>query len=464
VIPLPLSKVDQAYLEEVNRVIEYAQKERGMQVWIMQSANRIGVSDCGSADPRFRTYWVNPECQKDMDPADANDFGKIMDHFEAFYKIVNNADGFCMIDSDPGGWPGSPLSDQAKIFNGARKLLNQYSTKGAQTKLIDWMWLGWGRHPTGEDSGKKAVDFMQDTIRNFKQSLAEPWELIAGISPYLESAKRESVLGKTTFLEYGAIEMEPAFPATNLGFEPVQKVFDKAAEYPGLEGIMGNNELMVLQFPRTFFFFKTAWDTSYKTRDERNVLLDLAEQLYPEQKALVADGFLALRENDPAKVDAALKGVSALVNAPRTTRPGSLSRFLFPDQLAVARSLERQLEIRAARQNFIKGMQSKPTEEEAKRLLETYFDRLLAWNHDTGWDKMIDITIWRTPIYEEGKDLTQAMTQLKKVLSQGKSYTTYTQFDDFLSSIAADLTKKYGRDSVMIGCVEPFKVSMIQGW
>ena len=464
VIPLPLSKEDQSYLEEVRRVIDYAQKQRGMQVWIMQSANRIGVSDCGSADPRYRTYWVNPECQKDMNPADPNEFANIMSHFEAFYKVVNNADGFCMIDSDPGGWPGSPLSDQAKIFNGARKLLNEYSIKGEQTKLIDWMWLGWGRHPTGSESGKNAIVFMQDTIRNFKDNLAEPWELIAGISSYLESAQKESALKRTTFLQYGAIEMEPAFPATNLGFEPVQKVFDIAAGYPQLKGIMGNNELMVLQLPRTFFFFRTAWDTAYKTRDEREVLLELGEQLYPGHKELVADAFLALRQDDPDKVASALKGISELVNLSTSARAGALSRFLFPDQLAVARNLVQQLQIRSARQAFIKGMQGKPSLEESKQLVTTYFDRLLAWNQDTGWDKMIDITIWRTPIYDEGKDLSQAMSQLKKVLSQGKSYTTYTQIDDFLSDIAAGLTKKYGRDSVMIGCVEPFKVSMIQGW
>src|SRR3954453_6677320 len=100
-IPLPLSKADEDYLQEVRRVVEYAQNQRGMEVWIMQSANRIAVSDCGVQDPRFRTYWVMGECQKDMNPADQQDYNRILEHFEAFYKNVNNADGYCMIDSDP---------------------------------------------------------------------------------------------------------------------------------------------------------------------------------------------------------------------------------------------------------------------------------------------------------------------------------------------------------------------------
>ena len=76
---------------------------------------------------------------------------------------------------------------------------------------------------------------------------------------------------------------------------------------------------------------------------------------------------------------------------------------------------------------------------------------------------MIDITIWRTPIYEEGKDLTEAVTQLKKVLAQGKPYTSYAQIDNFFDGISKKLLQKYGRDSVMIGCIEPFKLAMIQG-
>ena len=292
ILPVPLSTQDQAYLQEVRRVVDYAQNQRGMQVWIMQSANRIGISDCGTPDPRFRAYWVN-DCQKDMNPADSTQFDRIMQSFEALYKIVDNADAFVMIDSDPGGWPQSPLSDQAKIFQGARKLLDQYSLQRDKTVLADWMHVGWGRHKffTSTDSVVAAYDwtdknpdesdvaFMEKTVRNFQQNLPEPWALLAGQSPYLPVVQKENVLGKTVYLPYGAIESEPAFPATNLGQEPVRKVFDRAKEFPGLQGVMGNNQLMLLQFPRTYYFFATAWDSSYESRSERDVLVDLGAEL-----------------------------------------------------------------------------------------------------------------------------------------------------------------------------------------
>ena len=30
--------------------------------------------------------------------------------------------------------------------------------------------------------------------------------------------------------------------------------------------MMGNNQLMLLQFPRTYYFFATAWDKDYESR------------------------------------------------------------------------------------------------------------------------------------------------------------------------------------------------------
>jgi hypothetical protein len=464
IIPVPMSADDEAYLQEVKRVVDYAQNQRGMEVWIMQSANRIGTSDCGIHDPRFRTYWVMGECQKDMNPADPEQFANILKSFEALYKSVNNADAFCFIDSDPGGWPHSPLSDQTKIFNAARKLLDRYSAKGPKTKLVDWMWLGWGRvfDPTEKNREENSVAFMTDTIRNFKGNLPEPWELISGNAAFLKSSQKESVLNKTTYLQYGAIEMEPAFPATNLGQESIHEVFDKAAKYPELRGVMGNNELMQLQFPRTFYFFNTAWNHEYEKRPEPEVLQELAGQLYPDHEQLIAESFLGLREDDPEKINAKLARLEKLIHEGIAGRPGPIGRFLFPDQLVVARNLQFQLEIRSARQSFLRALEGKPSVDECAKLVENYFDKLLAWNQETGWDKMIDITIWRTPIYEEGKDLREAMNQLKETLAQGRPYTSYAQLDDFFSPISKRLLQKYGRDSVMIGCIEPFKLAMIQ--
>jgi hypothetical protein len=464
IMPVPLSAEDEAYLQEVRRVVDYAQNQRGMEVWIMQSANRIGISQCDVPNPRFRTYWVLGRCQMDMNPADAAQFARILKSFEGLYKTVNNADAYCIIDSDPGGWPHSPLSDQTKIFNAARALLDRYSVKGEKTRLVDWMWLGWGRvfDPTEENPEQKSVAFMADTIRNFKSNLAEPWELIAGATTFLKSSQQESVLNKTVYLPYGAIEEEPSFPATNLSLQPVREVLDVADAYPSLKGIMGNNELMLLQFPRTYYFLASLWDRQYKTKPEKDMLLDLSRMISPEHAELITEAFLALCETDPHKIAATLARVDNLVNQKDAGQPGAIGRHLFPDKLVTLRSLQAQLGIRAARQSLLKSLRGKPSPQECEMLIQDYFDKLLAWNKETGWDKMLDIGIWTSPIYDQDKKLTEAMSRLKLVLGKGAPYTSYAEIDAFFDRIANNLLSQYGQNSVMIGCVEPFKLAVIQ--
>lgn len=470
---VPLSSADKAYLEEFRRITDYAHEKRGMEVWIMQAANRVAITDCNVADPMLRPHWING-CQKDMDPADPQQFANIEKSFEALYQTVNNADGFCLIDSDPGGWPHSPISDQVKIFRAARKLLDRYNVLAEKTKLVDWMWIGWGRHKfftskdrlvtgfdwTDKNPDESDVAFMRETIRNFKNDLPEPWEMIAGMPPYLESSKQESVLDKTIFLPYGAIEMEPAFPATNMGFEPVREVLDKGSMYPQLRGWMGNNELMLLQFPRSFYFLNSLWDGEFKNRPEREVVLEISRHLYPEYKEVIADSFLGLHEKDPETISSTLSRLEKPLNS--TAQPGAVGRFVFPDSLMVAKNLKMQLEIRMARQRLLKALEGKPDANECARLVEDYFDKLLAWNKETGWDKTIDIAIWTTPIYESGKDLTEALSRLKEILGQGAPYTNYGQIDAFFDPISKSLLKKYGQNSVMIGCIDPFKLAVIQ--
>jgi hypothetical protein len=277
----------------------------------------------------------------------------------------------------------------------------------------------------------------------------------------LDPIKDAALLNKTVYLPYGAIENEPAFPLTNLGLESVQKVFRRAMQFLGLQGVMGNNQLMLLQFPRTYYFFRSAWDTTYLDTSESDMVRDLAVQLSPESPDIVANAFLMLRENDPENIGAALTQLKEIVGKSRA-QPGALGRLLFPDHLSVARNLEQQLEIRLARQTLLKELHGKPDSATSARLVEDYFDKLLAWNKETGWDKMIDIGVWPRPIYEGGKDLTEALARLKQVIGGGAPYTSYNKVDTFFEPISQRLLEKYGQDSVMVGCVEPLKLAVLQ--
>jgi hypothetical protein len=461
IIPVPVSKEDESYLREVARIIDYAQKQRGMEVWIMQSANRIGVSDCGTSDPRNRAYWVMGRCQKDMDPSDPEQFAKIVKSFEALYSTVRNPDAFCLIDNDPGGWPNSPLSEQVKIFREARSLLDRLSIKGQDTKLIDWMWLGWGYPNSPIDNPRKREEFFERTIRSFKTDLPAPWELLAGNDSSLRASQEEATLARTTYIPYGAIEEEPSFPSTNVGMEPVRKALELAAQYQSLKGVIGNNEMMLLQFPRTFYFLKSAWNKEYETHNDMSVYQDVANQLYPENAALIAQTIEALTEQEPRKIAPTLARLQKVVNKGEEGRPGALGRYLFPDSSSVARILLRQIEIQMARESFIQGLRNKPSAAESERLLGDYLDKLLAWNRDTGWNRMVDIGIWREPIYRSDASFTEAMSELRHVLEPDTSHVSNEAIQRFFDRLAARLTTKYDRDSVMSGCISPMEKAVM---
>ena len=93
---------------------------------------------------------------------------------------------------------------------------------------------------------------------------------------------------------------------------------------------------------------------------------------------------------------------------------------------------------------------------------QEYFDKLLSWNQNTGWEKVIDTGIWTQPIYDHDKSLTEAISRLKEILGKGAPYTSYAQVNAFFDGIANDLLKKYGQNSVMVGCIEPLKFAVIQ--
>jgi hypothetical protein len=271
IMPVPLSAEDQAYLEECRRVVEYAQQKHGMEVWIMQCTNRVASDRCGVADPRLRPYWR--PAQQDLNPGNPDHLRAILESREALYRIVNNVDGVCNIDSDPGYFADSPLSDYMQVLQGCRALLDRYNVHGKQTKLINWMWFGWGLNPQRSSE----LEHQALTVRSLTQGLPEPWWLVSGQFQYLPLCRQLGVLPKTVLLPYGVIEAEPSYPATNVAVDTLRAAFDThVAACPELAGVMGNVQTPLLQFPHVYFFTSAIWDLGYRQRTEPEVLRDLS--------------------------------------------------------------------------------------------------------------------------------------------------------------------------------------------
>lgn len=309
IIPLPLPRADEEYLQEVRRVVAYAREARGMEVWIKQSANRVALSDAGVADPRRRPYWL-PGVQVDLDPGDPAGLEAILRAREPLYRIVDNADGFAIIDSDPGGWNDSPVAAYLGLLERTRASIDRWCARGPGVKLVSWLWQGWG-FTSWDPSRRERV--IAETVRGMRDRLPEPWALIAGTGHYLPYLERLGVLDRTVYLPYGAIEAEPSLPFTNVEPEAVRGAIDGASAYPGLA--------------------------------------DLARLLHPQPGAAeaMAAAFDALNATRPPAIDAA---AATLRRRTLAARPGLLGRLLFPSSRQVVDDLLCQLELRRAEAAF----------------------------------------------------------------------------------------------------------------
>lgn len=447
IMPVPLSVEDAAYLDEVNRVVEYAQREHGMEVWIMQAVNRVATSNLGVADPRHRPYW-RYDVQLDRNPADPEGAQAIADSHDSLYRAVTKADGFCFIDCDPGGWPNSPVSELIGIFQHTRASLNTYNVHGANAKIIHWLWGGWG-HTYGDGSNPEAV--MKETIQAMKSQLPEPWELICGMTAFLPWCKDEQVLGKTTLLPYNTIEGEPSYPGTNLSMPTIQITFDALMSYPGILGMMGNAQTPLLQFPNIYHFTNSAWDLSYRNRTQAEVLADVAGQLFPEKSTLIADCYAALSATDLATLDSLVSSLDTAISSNAVGVPGVLGRKVFPTPRFVVQALAMQLRLQAAQQHLVQNLSVSSHQDECRSLVQSYLDAYLTWDEAHGWHELWGYGSWALGRFTSDPGFGTAIGRLRAVLGDDESVARF--FDE----ISEALSTTHQQAHVMGNGIEPMR-------
>jgi hypothetical protein len=301
---------------------------------------------------------------------------------------------------------------------------------------------------------------MRETIRAFKRDVPEPWWLISGFKDYLSVCQAEGVVDKTVFLPYGAIEDEPSFPATNVTLDTVRESLGIPANHPGLRGLMGNNQCPLLQFPRTYYFLSSAWDSEYRNRKERDVLLEVAGHIYPEHKSLIADCFAALDDGDSRRIDGLRTQLENLITQDKLGRLGILGRKLFPDHAQVARDLVAQLSVRATQETMYRALTPTADRAESARAIERHLDALLAWTDMNGWEMMINVNNWRSVIKMD-KGFKESMSNLKRALGGGNPVVDDAAIEAFFEPISRRLMLKYGaKNAVFRGCIDPMKEAL----
>jgi hypothetical protein len=457
IIPIPLSRADEAYLEEVRRVVTYAREVRGMEVWIMQSANRVALSDAGVPDPRHRPYWL-PGVQVDLDPGDPAGLDAILRAREPLYRIVDNADGFAIIDSDPGGWNGSPVDAYLCLLRATRALIDRLSPRGPSVKLVSWLWQGWG-FTSWDPAAREPV--IAETVRGMRERLPGPWMLIAGTGHYLPYLERLGVLDRTVYLPYGAIEAEPSLPFTNVEPEAVRGAIEGAAAFRGLAGFMGNVQCPLLQLPQGHCMMEGLWEGN-----AGGDLIDLARLLHPAEDAMsgVAAAFAALNATDPAGVDGAIAVLSHLAGS-GSLRPGVLGRLLFPASSQVVDDLVRQLDLRRAEAAFASAVEAGTGAPALAPLVADYFRQCLRWEERHGYFAVMRVgrlgsLFPRPPIPRDTIRTWPPFVPCAIGLREALERAGDPAGARFFEPIARELHAMFAAEKVDRGCVEAMRAMM----
>jgi hypothetical protein len=314
------------------------------------------------------------------------------------------------------------------------------------------MWCGWGL----PEERFFEVAHQARTIRRLRDEMAEPWGLVSGRFEFLTLCREQRVLAKTVLLPYGVIEAEPSYPATNLNIDGLHAALSEAAaKWPGLSGVMGNVQTPLLQLPHVYAYTACMWNPHQSKRPPREVLIELAGHLYPEHRELIADGYLALKEPNPAKIGALADRLESLVNQDRLGRLGIFGRKLFPDHRVAATVLLMQLRLRAAQENLMQGMTAATPKPVGQKLLRDYFDAYLAWDTAHGWHKLWGWQRWPLGNLRYDPRFPALCNKLARCFGGGPD------MDACLGELARSLSPRFGAETVLQGCIAPLKEAVL---
>lgn len=360
-MPDRLTPSDRENIEKIARVIEFAHADHGMRVYLTISPNVVPDSAvAGQSSFQDRHFF---HCDFRINPADADAVALMMKQRARLFARLAAMDGLLVIDSDPGGYPGSTNAEFVALLAEHRKLLDGLRPG---IELVYWMWAGWPAYArfyeTGDFAWGKPEEF-EEALRLIEAADLEPW----GIACTRERAQHIGRADRVLVLQYGAIEGEPTMPLTNFGGQQAHE-FGR----PGrLRGVLGNSQTHCVQLPNLFAFSRGAagkplpGDAEY-VRFADDLIVGRGEAIVAAWKALAgADAKLMRTHADR------LERIAA-----EPLAVGPLKGLLFGDPRRFVEDLVHQLRYQAAFRYVVAAAQAKVNPAEP---LRQYLAVLEAW-------------------------------------------------------------------------------------
>lgn len=372
-IPDPMTPSDEANLAKIRKVIDLAKNEYQLNAYVVFCPNVSPKSEIG----RKYTFEERPFFHTDdrVDPADPVAFGKLMEWRERLFKPLANADGLFIIDSDPGGYPGSTNMEFAYILTAHRRMLDNLRPG---IEIYYWAHFGWESYSrfyeTGELIPGKAEE-VQEAMKLIEKQRIGPWGVAS--SGFGTTVGDAIGMGdKVLAFNYGAIEGEPSFPLTIFGGDRAYS----GGQKQGQRGVFGNVQSHCLQLPNTFALARGAQGLPA----EKDDYIAFADQLITGQGATIVEAWEALQGSDSKRMD---KAAAALAKLRKTTfQTGTLKGLLFGDGTRFIDDLAAQLHVRSTLYTFKQALDKNPaTHRNVKKSFAAFVDQIEAWQQRHGY-------------------------------------------------------------------------------
>lgn len=331
-MPAPLTESDRKSLDKIARAIDMAHAEFGMRVYLALCPNVVARNE----EAAKYTFEERPffYCDRRIDPGDTQALTAMIEWRAQLLAPLAQLDGAMIIDSDPGGYPGSTHAEFVDLLMAHRRMLDRLRPG---IELIYWVHVGWQAYcdfyRTGEFRWGTSAE-LEETIDLLARQAPEPWGLANGLEP----AQRLGLADRVFAFQYGAVEGEPSYPLTNYGSEGVLA----AAQSQAPRGVMANAQTHCLQLPNTFAFAQLArrlplGEAEYK---------QFGDELLPGQGTALWCAWKTLAGQEAEAMEESAAQLEARVGD--RLEPGPLAGLLFGDPRRLVVDLALQLRFKAA--------------------------------------------------------------------------------------------------------------------
>jgi hypothetical protein len=313
VMPDPPTPSDTASLEKMSKVIDMLHHELGMRAYVVLCPNII-ARDAEASKATFETrhYFYSEDLVNPGDPAAV---ARMIARREKLLRYLKNADGVTMIDSDPGGYPGSTIEEYVHLLGEHRKMFDRLRPG---IELVYWMhagWRGWSKmYEIGKISFNTPAEY-DETVTRLMKLDPKPWGMANG----LEYARKHGIEDKVISFNYGRIEGEPSYPMTNFGGTNAYE----GARSEAPRGVMGNAQTHCVQLPNTFAFARGAQGLPLAHED----YVRFADDLIPGHGARIVRAWTVLSSGTPVEQRASAAALEAV--AATAPEGGPLKGLLF---------------------------------------------------------------------------------------------------------------------------------------